>query len=255
MSQCFSEDFFVYLSQNTDKSPEDIKKLIDDFFTKKSKSIKKLNDESVDTKEFIKETKKSENKETKKKSEDHKCERLPRGKSDPCGKIARNSTEINGEMKWYCGTKNSGCYHSILSSTNKKEKNEKVKKSVPEKQSDPQKSSDIKTKSLIHKIIKTDKIYPKTITMENKSKLYIDPSSRVLFYRDGRAYGILDKDDKTILDLTDDKIRWLESSGVKIEQKNKKVDSSEEEISLDESHSDDTENEEDLEESEDDESE
>lgn len=235
----FSEEFFIYLSKNTNKQPNDIKNLFDDYFCKQVKKLdvnekpKKSNEED-DTKKFIKES------SSKKKTEEHKCERIPRGKSESCGKNARNSIEINGEVQWYCGTKDSGCYHSILSLNNKKEKNEKIKKSVPEKQANPQKAADIKTKSLVHKIMKTDKITIKSIMVDDK-KLYIDPKSRVLFHRDGVAYAMLDKDDKTISNLVDDKIRWLESCNVKIEQKKK-------DESSDESSSDDDSDEEELEE-------
>lgn len=240
MSCGFSEDFFVYLSKNTNKNPQELKNLFDDYFCKQ---VKKLSiNEDDDTKNFIKES------TNKKKTEEHKCERIPRGKSDSCGKNARNSIKVNGVLQWYCGTKDSGCYHSILSLTTKKEKNEKIKKSIPEKQANPQKAADIKTKSLIHKITKTDEIVVKSIMVDDK-KLYIDPKSRVLFHRDRTAYGMLGKDDKTILDLSDDKIRWLESCNVKIEQK-KKAESSDEssedelEESLDEEESEESLNEE-----------
>ena len=51
------------------------------------------------------------------KAEVHKCERIPKNRTTVCGQNARN--EVDG--KWYCGTKNSGCYRAILNKLKKQE--------------------------------------------------------------------------------------------------------------------------------------
>jgi len=51
------------------------------------------------------------------KAEVHKCERIPKNSTTVCGHNAKN--EVDG--KWYCGTKNSGCYRAILNKLKKQE--------------------------------------------------------------------------------------------------------------------------------------
>lgn len=241
MSHYFSDEFFNYLSENIEDgiSSNDLKKLFDNFFISKNsgKSVHEKEDTKVisknsgksvrekdDTKNFIE--KNSGKTTSKQKNETYKCERIPRGKTDPCGKLAKKSIEVEGKLRWYCGTENSGCYHSILGSTNKKEKNEKSKVSsdyVPKKSSE-----DIKSQSLIHKLIKKEELLTRSMNVGGV-KVYIHPDSRVLFHRNRKAYGILDKDDKTILPIDDKNARWLEASNIEIEHSVKKTEDSEEE--------------------------
>lgn len=232
-----------------DASKKTKKSNVEDTTSKKkniiSKKTKKSSEEE-DTNEFVnsvKPTSKS-NKSTSKatsKMTSHLCERIPRGKAEQCGKTAKKSIEENGETHWYCGTEKAGCYHSILGSTNKIEKGDKIKKSQMEKgvgggdknsssssSADSKKSqADIKSISLIHKITKRVEVPTKSI-MVNDKKYHINLETRVLFYRDGVAFGVLDKDNKTILPLDDKNIRWLEASNMPIEQKNKKESDDEE---------------------------
>jgi len=273
MSSCFSDDFFDYLSVKLEQDPKELKSLFDNFFSNKSEksetgggkkltsnksekseiSSKKLNskkseeNEDVDTKNFIKET--AHNlKKAPKETKIHKCERMPRGKSEMCGKPSKKSIDVEGETKWYCGTENSGCYKSILGSQTKQEKEEKSKKSIPEKlsTSEPKKSSeDIKGQSLIHRIVKTSRIDTRSIMVDG-SKLNIHYDTRILFHRDGLAYGVLDKDNKTILPFNDENVRWLEAHNVKIEQQNKKEESEEEEEEDDEQLIEDSDEEDDI---------
>jgi hypothetical protein len=238
MSNYFSDDFFNYLSQNIKKnsSPDDLKQLFDNFFISKSESKKKniegnasssvkknISNEKDDTKTFIeKNISKKEPVSKKSESTVHKCERIPRGKSEPCGKTAKKSIEVDGKLRWYCGTENAGCYHSILGSSNKKEKNEKSIV-LPKKTSE-----DVKSQSLVHKFVKKESIFTRSV-MVNGEKTHIHPDTRVLFRRNGKAYGVLDKDDKTILSINDENVRWLEASNIEIEGKQTKKEEEEEE--------------------------
>jgi hypothetical protein len=254
MSNYFNDEFFNYLSENISKknpSSDELRQLFDKFFistakdsdSKKKnteqKSLKKNNNsnEKDDTLSFIEKNKSKKEPVSKKDVASvvqHKCERIPRGKSEPCGKTAKNSIEVDGKLKWYCGTENAGCYHSILGSSNKKEKNEKSinpPKKAPE---------DVKSQSLIHKFVKKESIFTRSI-MVNGEKTHIHPDSRVLFRRNGKAYGILDKDDKKVLPIDDKNARWLEASNIEIEGKKSKKDeeSEEEENEIEEINSED----------------
>lgn len=215
MANIFSQEFINFIASKTKCNREELESAINDFLGQKMPAAKtaKVSEED-DTEDFIK----------KSVSNVHKCERIPRNKTTVCGKTAKKSIEIDGKLRWYCGTEKSGCYPSILSSIGKKEKDERVAKPVPSEA----KSNDIKSKSLIHKIIKKEEIH--TIgMMVNGKKIFMNPDSRVLFNRERIAYGMLDKDDKTILPISDENIRWLEAGNIPIEQQNQNSSSDEEE--------------------------
>ena len=289
MSIYFGKEFFDHLSETLDVDSEKIKEAFDcysvdrvplskskakcsDVSTSKSKKVHEPSEED-DTKKFIKSSvEKASSKKAASKSS-HTCERIPRGKSEPCGKPAKNSIDVEGEEKWYCGSEKVGCYHSVLSSVSKVEKGNKAKKVSKANDSDEEKKpakqvtkqpakspkktqAEIKSQSLIHKIIKKDNIVTRTILVKG-DKLHIHPESRVLFRRDGVAYGELHKDNVTILPISDSNVRWLESCNTKIEQisKNERSDEESEEEELDEvSHSESEEDDIDLDDSESEES-
>ena len=169
--------------------------------------------------------------------EKHICSRLPRGKIAACGKNAKNRiNEDDGTVNWYCGTENSGCYKSILLAQKKQTKLASSKpKGMPPAKKARRKylatnarrkiDSDIKSRSLIHKIIKRQRLDISKIKVGDEI-LYIDHQSRVLFNRETEeAYGVLSKNNKTIESLSDENIRWLETSSIMInfKSKNKKT--------------------------------
>lgn len=203
----------------------------------------------------------------------HTCDRIPRGKTDACGKNAKNCIEgEDGNVNWYCGTENSGCYKSILLGQKRQTKavaskprgkqppgkkesakappakeSSKASTKKPSTNTDKKSASDVKTKSLVHKVTKHQTLDVKKIKVGEKV-LWFDSQTRAVFDRDTKeAYAILGKDNKTIKPLTDEDIRLLEASGVpiRVEEKGKKASKTDED-DLDESQSDDEEDDIDL---------
>lgn len=176
--------------------------------------------------------------------EKHTCDRIPRGKTDACGKSAKNRFEgDDGTVNWYCGTEKSGCFKSILLgqkrqtklsvSKSKSGSNFSKKDSVkappakkPSTNTGRKIASNAKTNSLLNKVSKRQTLDIKKIKVGNKV-LWVDIQSRVLFDRGTQeAYAVLAKDNKTIQPLSDENIRWLEASGIsiRIEESGKKAD-------------------------------
>ena len=100
---------------------------------------------AVEDQEMIKDAEDLYNELNKeKKKELHFCQRVPRGKTDPCGKKAKNFADINGKIMWFCGTESGGCYRIIANPTipfqgralmsirERKAKEEKLKKLLAE---------------------------------------------------------------------------------------------------------------------------
>lgn len=266
MAAFFSKDFIQYLAEELSCDPETVQTAILNYTSGKTPSSSKKEKvssskkEEDDTLSFIK-----KNAGTSKKKESSvssvsssvsskKCQRIPRGKTEICGKAAKNKVEDNGEEKWYCGTEKSGCYSSVISALGKKEKNTRDKKSSPTVIAPtPKKNpSEIKSQSLVHKIIQTEKITTKGIMVDGK-KLFMHPDTRILFNRDKKAYGELSKDDKTILPISDKNIRWLEATNTFIEDQKKEEE--EEETDVEEDTDKDTGDEEEEEETDEDEEE
>ena len=149
-----------------------------------------------------------EKKKSKSKEKDiHHCERTINGKEGvrSCGKIAKN--ELKGI--WYCGTESVGCYKSALAAS----KNDKSDKK--------------KIKDVADKVVMNDKIQ----VFEIAPKLYGDIKTRILFdKKTNEAYGKLDSDNKTVLPLDDDAIRFLETHNQKIKDAKKKLSRIQKEI-------------------------
>ena len=147
-------------------------------------------------------------------SEVHTCEKIPRGKTDPCGKKAKRSYE----GKWYCGTEKSGCLKSIINKATKVQKSGSTNEKPMTKKEQKKSISDIKSQVLVHQITKTQKLSVKKLIIKNKV-YWINHASRVVFDREKReAYGKLDKDNITIKKLDDNTVRWLEANGINIKE-------------------------------------
>lgn len=188
--------------------------------------------------------------------EKHTCERVPRGHDEPCGKRAKNEIELtDGTKHWFCGTEKSGCSKSVWN-TIVKEKQTKAaesifKETIVAKKStntgkDRKKKADKKTESFLKKkkIVRENKLQCKKIKTKTNGAVYMDFSTRILFYQDTKeAYGVLGKDNDTILPLGKKEKDWVELHNFSFKQKFKEKvdpgpdsdseDDSDEEIDLD----------------------
>ena len=104
----------------------------------------------------------------------HSCERIPRGKSEPCGKVAKKCVDEDEETYWYCGTESSGCYKSIIGSTKRQVKAAASKTSSKNPTLQNKKSvANNQSESLIHSVTSTKGLDIKPIKV-NDQKLWID---------------------------------------------------------------------------------
>jgi len=171
---------------------------------------------------------------SKKKEEKHTCERTPRGRDAPCGKRARNQIELaDGTKHWYCGTEKSGCTKSIMGQL-KKEKEKKAAQEINEETirrkkakssggsktlDGAKKEADKKLLSLLEKkkIVPFAKIQAKKFKTKSHGTIWFDHGTRVIFNKaseNQEAYGILGKDNDTILPLGEKEMKWLDKLGI-----------------------------------------
>nr|QBK86567.1 MAG: uncharacterized protein LCMAC102_03620 [Marseillevirus LCMAC102] len=221
----FSINFIKHLADKLNTTPLKVSKIINSFSDPQQKQLPK---KSPDDK--------------------HYCERIPRKKSELCGKAAKNSVCEDGETHWYCGTEKTGCYKSILGSANRQVKAAASKSSTLK---DKKSVADVKSQNLVHSVTATKGIDIKSINFNGK-KLWINHATKILFDRVTReAYGVLGA--TKIKPLEDEQIRWLETSGMKIRQdkKIKLEEYEEDEIDLEEEDEEDEEDEIGLEEDDD----
>jgi len=165
-------------------------------------------------------------------AEKHTCERIKRGQTDPCGKNATKSIGTGKQQKWFCGTDKGGCYQAELNAEAKKNIEKKAVGSNATKNKAPQSKSkvnvskktneerkiisDNKSKSLVHDVIGKLNINKKTI---NGEVMYIERTKRLLFdYENKEFYGVLDDDNKTILPISDENVKWLEARNQYVRQ-------------------------------------
>lgn len=175
-------------------------------------------------------------KDVKKSSKNTTCERIPRGRADPCGKGAKNSLiDLEGVERWYCAP----CYKCAQNKIQReKEKNasENIakeatkpgkKKNTNSTQKERKKEADIKSEVLCRKVTRTNRINAKRYKMKNGTTVFMDRDTRILFEPaknkgdEPKAYAKLDEDEE-IVDLEDKEIRFLEANNVAIKQKKSK---------------------------------
>lgn len=260
MKDLFSKQFVRFLCKELDLDQTELRDVIEKYF-KVSKSNDDMTSSESSVEEVKPKSKKSKTKSVKstKKTknvsdEKHTCERIPRGKSEPCGKNAKNEIEgLDGKLHWYCGTQKGGCLKSIMGAIYRV-KNKDVSKTTTKKVVNAKKPttnvgrkkvSDIKSKSLVHSVAKTQTLSCKKIRVGGK-KLYFDPQTRIMIDRKTKeAYGKLSDDGETILQLNDKDVRFCNTSNVKIrkgsvEKKAKKTKSTKKKESIESSESDDS---------------
>ena len=167
--------------------------------------------------------KKTKNVKSQKKgnSDVHKCDRIPRGKTEPCGKNAKNKVKSDG-THWYCGTEKSGCYKAIMNAVNKSNTKSapkgKSKAPAPKTNAGRKSSSDVKSKTLVDKLSKKSVINPRKIKI-GKETHYVDSETRILFDKVTKeAYGELSKDKKSVVPLSKKNIKFVEANGLKIRE-------------------------------------
>jgi len=185
--------------------------------------------------------------------EKHTCERVPRGHDEPCGKRAKNEIELtDGTKHWFCGTLKSGCSKSVWNTIEKEKQNKAAesifKETIVAKKStntgkDRKKKADKKTESFLKKkkIVRENKLQCKKIKTKTNGAVYMDFTTRILFDQNTKeAYGILGKDNDTILPLGKREKDWIELHNFSFKQKFKeKVDSEGHSESDSEGHSED----------------
>jgi len=157
---------------------------------------------------------------TPKSKEKHTCERTPRGRTEPCGKRARNEIEmLDGSKHWYCGTEKSGCTKSILGQLKKqrlkKAAQEIEQETIKKTKKDPNKAvTDLLNRQGISKFAK---ISAKKTRTKSGEIIYMDWKTRILFNQvegGAEAYGRLAEDNDTILPLGDKEMKHLDKLGI-----------------------------------------
>jgi hypothetical protein len=232
----FSKKFIIHLATELNVEPEDILLAVNSY----GESYPKSQEEQVlPSKKVLPPKKVGEKKEIPKKEvlTINKCERIKRGKEEPCGSNAKLSIKSeDGVEHWYCGTLKSGCYNSILGASKRQTKTVPLNTTKSENVGNKPKSNEpmkvkkdftnVKSKSLLNSVIQKKDLIIKSIEIKN-GKLWIDHATRILFDRKTEeAYGLLDEDNETILELSDKYIRLLEASNILIKKKVNKKESS-----------------------------
>lgn len=213
----FSKQLVNHLSNELDCDKEDVENALNSFLpsSKPEKPVKE---------------------EVKKSSKNATCERIPRGRTDPCGKGAKNSLiDLEGVERWYCAP----CYKCAQNKIQReKEKNasETIAKEAPKPgkkkttnstQKERKKEADIKSEVLCRKVTRTNRINAKRYKTKNGTTVFMDRDTRILFEPaknkgdSPKAYAKLDEDEE-IIDLEDKEIRFLEANNVTIKQKKTK---------------------------------
>lgn len=186
-------------------------------------------------------SKKEEKSNAKRDEEDdeHKCCRIKRGQTEPCGNPAKKSI---GD-KWYCDK--SRCYATVLKAEAEKELNQEAGKPSKKSKSvasrapsvgtkikagkavDRKAVADNETASLINKVNPKKQLIVKKYVTKSMGTVFYDPENRYLVdYNTKEIYGILGKDNDSIveLELDDEQVRFIEASGFFIRAKKPRVD-------------------------------
>jgi hypothetical protein len=203
--------------------------------TPESKIAKKVVPSTKDAKLLGKTASITEKEPKKSNTSNNSCQRIKRGQKEPCGKPSKKSIEINGEVKWFCGTEKTGCYAAEINQLAKKE-TEKEKIDSPsilvknggnttsnggKKQTNADKavSSENKAKNLLHNILKVKSVEPHAVETKSNGKIYMIDHYRALCDpKDNEFYGVLDEDGDTILPIHDEARRFLEGNNCLIRQ-------------------------------------
>jgi len=179
------------------------------------------------------------------KDANHTCERVLRGKTEPCGKKAKNSVVEDEEVHWYCGTEKSGCYKCVLGAANRAKvstaKKGMERASTKKKGGNAQRLSeaDIKSRALVNSVTGMKTLNIGAVRdKKTGTKYYMESTRRFLVDRNTNSvYGKLSDDKKfKVLALSQSDVKFLEGKGISI-KKGTKVDKSS--TTVEESDSDD----------------
>ncbi len=234
----FIENFSNYLSSELNCDPEDVIEALNNFTVSpaSSKTKKSITKKPLKKKTLVKQTPKKKPFVKSKPLEKHICERTPRGKTEQCGKNAKNGVDDDGTMRWYCGTEKSGCYATILKSMVRakgpasggakgpvggaKPNANANAKAKPNTLVEKKKVANIKSESLVRRITKKNKFDVRKVRKGGKV-YWMDFGTRILFdHATEEAYGVLDKKNKE-RKLNNEEIRLLEAHGLGIKTKSK----------------------------------
>lgn len=214
----FLDNLVKHLSEQLDKPEEDIRNALDSVCTQTtssaSKPVKTTTKKETTTKKAP-----PAKKTTNVKVETHTCERVKRGKTEPCGNNAKNCDDD----VWYCNA----CYKvQIKKKETPTAKNQKVKNNDTKK--------DKKVCDLLDTLTKKQQIRMKNKTVNGVEYLY-SPDENILFDKKHNAVGLYDEKKKIKLPLTKDKIRWCETHNLDVvrEKKKKQVEVEESEAEED----------------------
>jgi hypothetical protein len=221
-------------SLNSFLSPDEI----EHFPNKNGKKVPTKSNAKVPEKKEVKKPAAKNTKEVPvkgKPAEKHTCARIKRGQADPCGKNATKFIGTGKQQKWFCGTEKAGCYLAELNAEAKKnidkkaidanvsktksstQNNTKNSTAVSKKTNEERKViSDNKSKSLVRDILGKLDVNKRTI---GGKVLYIERTKRLLYdFETKEFYGMLDEDNKTVLPIPDDLVKWVESHGQYVKQ-------------------------------------
>jgi hypothetical protein len=227
----FSDEFIKHLAKELDCSPKNIRRAISTYDSSEQATV-------VPKKTKVKKTGKQVTIKKKDDNEKHLCERVKRGKTEPCGKNAQNRLMVNGKEQWYCGPKsgNSGCFsvmlkqqaNNNLSKQNDEDKEQKTTYKSLTGLKKNKKDSVTKSKDLLTKTIHTHDYKPRKVKTKGGETVYADPTTNIVFDRETKeAYGKYKN--KKVIPLESEDIRRLESDGQKIRREDKDSESSDSE--------------------------
>lgn len=241
MAHFFNPELVKYLSVEFGSTEEKLCAVINNFRPEaiSSKKIEKQNipqrDGSINSSIPSKKTLAAVTKKTSKTGViKHACERIPKGKSDPCGKPSKRTLMIGDVERWYCGTEKSGCFKPSLAESKKLTNvtnEEKIKKKKTEKVS--LSASEVKAKVLKPK----EPLQFRPLKLDNGKTVVFNKTYKYLLNKDtNEVYGKLTKT-QDVDALTKDDEAILESYDVAFSQTNKNNVSSESNSSESESES------------------
>lgn len=221
----FSDNFLQYLidTLQLENSIEELRDVIEGYNKElPKKAAPKDSKKSRPSERDEEEVKLPKRKEVPKPASKKLCERIQRGKTEPCGKKATNSIiDPKGVEHWYCGSEKTGCYKCMLGQ-DKKAKNKKMDREIIEEKARPAKTtkttSTTKKTSILDTIAsKQQVINPKKYQTASGKTVFLEMSQRILFDPDTKeAYASLDDDNDTISPLSKKQLGWLEVHNIPV---------------------------------------
>ncbi len=171
-------------------------------------------------------------KTTTPKTQKQTCDRVPKGKTDPCGKGAKRFINIDGKEMWYCGTENSGCFKTMLAESKKLDEL-KTLKQPKIKMTKPVDTTNLKSKVLENINANKPPLHFNKIKTSDDKLIWVNKDPREIGTRKVRFVSNIDTKQiygtysasEGISELNDEDCAYLERCGHAFVRKSDKKDS------------------------------